>query len=469
MIASNIKWWEHQIQSYKWMLEREAGILNSGMGTGKTLTTLWYLDTKKFNRTLIVTTGKGVDVWKDEINLRLTKHPKVIDHNKVTIKSQSNSIPTGRPFIYITTYARLWREPLLQKLIKAHFDCIVLDESHYIAANNSKVSKAAAKLGETIKYKFGLTGTLLTNNPLNIFGQARFVDKKMFNSPETPNLLNSFTRFREHFCYLKPLPGVLGAYIITGYKNMDFYESVLNKYVFRVDSDKVLDLPEAIHYIARVPMPNHIRKMYYDIKEHGFHQHGERVTVADNPLVIATRLQQLSGGFLVTSDPNGNPKHTTQELVHSEKLDTLAELVGNVNEKDRIAVFAKYTEEVLHIAARLKEFGGTSILSGSRDELKQWQRGDTRIIVVQVDTGSEAIDLSQATYTFVYSTGWSLSDYEQMLRRMRRPRKDGTKAKTVFYYHLLMANSIDYDISNALRNKQSITNDVLRRIVGYQS
>src|SRR5689334_7910837 len=234
-MLKTMEWWQHQVAEFNWMLERECGILNAGMGTGKTFVTLAYLDRKKFSKTLIVTTGKGVDVWKDEIDDKLTKHPIVVDHNKATIKSQSNSIPNGSQ-IYITTYARLWREPLLGKLIKTGYDAIILDESHYIAANNSKVSKAAAKLGETIRYRFGLTGTLLTNNPLNIFGQARFIDKKMFNSPETPNLLNSFTRFREHFCYLRPIPGVLGAYFITGYKNMDFYESVLNKYVFRVDS-----------------------------------------------------------------------------------------------------------------------------------------------------------------------------------------------------------------------------------------
>lgn len=466
MLIEGIKWWKHQIAEFNWMLEREVGILNAGMGTGKTLTTLWYLDHKKFSRTLIVTTGKGIDVWKDEIDEKLVKHPTVVDHNKVTIKSQSNSIPNGS-LIYLTTYARLWREPLLEKLIKSHFDIIILDESHYIAANNSKVSKAAAKLGETVRYRFCLTGTLLTNSPLNIFGQARFVDKKMFNSPETPNLLNSFTRFREHFCYLKPIPGVLGGYFVIGYKNMDFYESVLNKHVFRVDSDKVLDLPEAVHRFASISMPSNIRKMYWDIKDNGFYRHGDRVTVADNVLVVATRLQQLSGGFLVTSDPKGNPKETTQELVHTAKLDALEELVEGVSETDKIVVFARFTEEILHIAARLKDFGGVSILSGTRDELKEWQGGKTRIIVVQTDTGSEAIDLSQATYTFIYSTGWSLSDYEQMLRRMRRPRKDGTKAKTVFYYHLLMRGTIDTDIDKALRDKQSITNDVLRRIVGY--
>lgn len=468
-MLKTLEWWKHQVAEFNWMLERDCGILNAGMGTGKTFVTLAYLDRKKFTRTLIVSTRKGVDVWKEEIDDKLVKHPQVVDDNALSIKSQAAlTSDFSGALIYLTTYARLWREPLLASLIQMEFDCVILDESHKIATNNSKVSKAAAKLGKVTRCKFGLTGTLLTNNPLNIFGQARFINSKMFNGPETPNLLNSFTRFRDYFCHLKPIPGVLGAYFITGYKNMDFYESVLNQYVFRVDSDDVLDLPEAIHKYVNIPMPSNVRKPYNAIKTDGFYKHGERVTVADNVLVVATRLHQIAGGFITTSDPNGNPKATIVEPLHREKLDALVELVENLDEREPVVVFAKYTEEIFNIAAVLKPLGAVSILSGQRDELKAWQQGETRFIVVQTETGSEAIDLSRARYTFVYSVGWSLSNYEQMLRRMRRPRKDGTKVETVFYYYLVMIGTIDVEITRALRDKKEITTSVLERITGYK-
>lgn len=467
-MLKTLNWWKHQVEEFNWMLERECGILNAGMGTGKTFVTLAYLDRKKFTRTLIVATGKGVDVWKEEIDDKLVKHPLIVDDNGMSVKSQAKQLSDLQgSFIYLTTYARLWREPLLSALIIAQFDCVILDESHKIATNNSKVSKGAAKIGKSAQYRFGLTGTLLTNNPLNIFGQARFINPKMFNSPETPNLLNSFNRFREHFCHLKPIPGVLGAYFIIGYKNMDFYESVLNKYVYRVESDAVLDLPEAIHKIVTLQMPSKLKPIYKAISKDGFVKVEDRVVVADNVLVVAIRLHQIAGGFITTSDPNGNPKDTIVAPVHREKLDALAELVENLDETRSIVVFAKYTEEIKHIETTLKKLGTVSVLSGHRDELREWQDGKTRIIVVQTETGSESIDLSRSDYTFIYSTGWSLANYEQMLRRMRRPRKDGTKSETVFYYHLIMSGTIDVDINNALRNKQEITQDVLKRITGY--
>ena len=154
--------WKHQDASLDFLRSHDQAILNSGMGTGKTLTMLAFLSEKRFNRTLIVTTGKGVDVWKEEIEDRLQRHPKVVDDNSMTILKQSRAIPDGA-MIYLTTYARLWREPLLTKLIKANFDIIVLDESHYIAAPNSKVSKAAHKLSKVIHYRYAMTGTLLSN------------------------------------------------------------------------------------------------------------------------------------------------------------------------------------------------------------------------------------------------------------------------------------------------------------------
>lgn len=469
-MLKTMEWWKHQVEEFNWMLERECGILNAGMGTGKTFVTLAYLDRKKYTRTLIVATGKGVDVWKEEIDDKLVKHPVVVDDNGLSVKSQAALLSGIKgSYIYLTTYARLWREPLLGALIAAQFDCVILDESHKIAAPNSKVSKAAAKLGKSALFRFGLTGTLLTNNPLNIFGQARFINPKMFNSPETPNLLNSFNRFREHFCHLKPIPGVLGAYFILGYKNMDFYESVLNKYVYRVESDAVLDLPEAVHKIVRLQMPPKLKPIYTAISKNGFVKVEDRVVVADNVLVVAIRLHQIAGGFITTSDPNGNPKDTIVSPVHREKLDALAELVENLDETEPVVIFAKYTEEIFNVAATLQTIGTVSVLSGQRDELKDWQEGKTRFIVVQTETGSESIDLSRAKYTFIYSVGWSLANYEQMLRRMRRPRKDGTKADTVFYYHLVMANTIDMDITTALRDKKEINTSVLERITGYKN
>jgi len=466
-MLKTIEWWKHQVAEFNWMLERECGILNAGMGTGKTFVTLAYINHMRFSKVLIVTTGKGVDVWKDEIADKLTKHPPVVDDNHLTIKQQADNFPTKTPYVYVTTYARLWRPFLLQVLLKAKFDCIVLDESHKIAGNNSKVSKACWALSRTAKYRFGLTGTLLTNNPLNLFGQARFIDEKMFNSPETPKLLNSFTRFRAYFCHLKPLPGIMGAYIITGYKNMDFYECVLNKYVYRVDSDKVLDLPEAIHKYVKVYLPSDVKGYYRQIAQDGFTKYGKRVVVADNVLVTGTRLHQIAGGFITTTDPQGNPKETEVSEIHTEKLKALVELIEGLNETEPIVIFAKYTPEIFAIARETRKFGGVSILSGQRDELKSWQAGKTRIIVVQTETGSEAIDLSRAAYTFIYSTGWQLGNYEQMLRRMRRPRKDGTKVQTVYYYHLITSGTIDMDIAKALTDKKKITNEVLSKIIGY--
>jgi superfamily II DNA or RNA helicase len=311
---------------------------------------------------------------------------------------------------------------------------------------------------------------MLTNNPLNIFGQARFIDPTMFNTPETPNLLGSFGRFREYFCILKPIAGVIGAYYILGYKNMELYNDVLNDYVYRVDSDEVLDLPEEVHKTIRLSWSHSTAPtLYKQIQKDGYAKYQERVTVADNVLVVATRLHQLTGGFIVTSDPMGNPKDTRTDKVDSAKLDALKELVEELDETEPAIIFAKYTEEIYHIAATLREFGSVSILSGQRDELKEWQQGKTRFIVVQTETGSEAIDLSRSRYTFIYSVGWSLANYEQMLRRMRRPRKDGKKADTVFYYHLIMSNTIDVEIARALREKKQITSQTLERITGYKN
>ena len=63
-------------------------------------------------------------------------------------------------------------------------------------------------------------------------------------------------------------------------------------------------------------------------------------------------------------------------------------------------------------------------LSGRRDELKRWQDGEAQVLAVQIDAGSEGVDLTRARYSIFYSVWFSLGKYDQALARVAPARTD---------------------------------------------
>ena len=101
-----------------------------------------------------------------------------------------------------------------------------------------------------------------------------------------------------------------------------------------------------------------------------------------------------------------------------------------------------------------------SSLNGYTKELANWQRGETTVILVQIQAGNAGIDLTRAAICVYYSLDWSLGNYEQSLGRIHRPGQE----RSVAYYHLLALDTVDNDLYNALEDKQEAVGFVTERL-----
>lgn len=461
-INPTIKPWRHQRAMVDYMLKQRSGVLNAGMGSGKTLTSLMFIDEVGANTVLIVAKSKhSLAMWKEKIEEAFGSQFLVIDDNDLSIKDQAARLDEmgywDTPIIYLTTYPRLWRPALFSMLMETQFEVMIADESHKLNAPNSAVSKAAHKLGKKIPYKWGLTGTLIVNEPMGIFGQARFVNDQLFNFPVYggQNLLKAFGRFRDRYCVLRPISPRVS--VIASYKNLDEFNAEVNKFVYRVKSEDVIDLKPETHIKIKVELPDAAIKMYRKFKKEAILTHEGKVTTAANVLVKGLRLRQIAGGNLVADDRN-------EFWLHNAKLEALEELVDELPSDEPLVVFASFSAEIAKIKALLQSHGSVSELSGSRDELRIWQQGKSRFLVVQIATGAEAIDLTRAKYTIYYSLDYSLGTYLQSLARTNRP---GQAGQHVFYYYLLAKGTIDEAIMTALENKEDVADTVLNYLSGW--
>src|SRR5574341_2115004 len=174
-----VELWEHQRTVVDFMKSRDYGLVGAGMRTGKTLAALTYI-METDQTALILTTKKGIEVWKYEYTNTYGDSGLLALTQKSTNAKIKTFVDADNPRIVVINYDSFWRNGLYEHLSNYHFDVIIADEGHYLKGNNTKASKAAYYLGRTVKRRFILTGTPLPNSPLDIFGQARFLSDDLF-------------------------------------------------------------------------------------------------------------------------------------------------------------------------------------------------------------------------------------------------------------------------------------------------
>jgi SNF2 family DNA or RNA helicase len=72
------------------------------------------------------------------------------------------------------------------------------------------------------------------------------------------------------------------------------------------------------------------------------------------------------------------------------------------------------------------------------------------------------IDLTRAAYVVLYSVGYSLSNYDQFLKRTHRPGQ----TRPVRYYHMVCEGTVDRTIYKALGKRRDLIESVLARLRG---
>src|SRR5690606_34568308 len=109
--------------------------------------------------------------------------------------------------VVVVNYEATWR--MIEELKDWDPQIIVVDESQKIKNIRAQQTKAVIALGKTAKHRLILTGTPVTQSPLDFFAQYRFLDPRIFGT--------NFTRFRSRYAIM----GGYGGYKVVGYQNLE--------------------------------------------------------------------------------------------------------------------------------------------------------------------------------------------------------------------------------------------------------
>jgi len=361
-------------------------------------------------------------------------------------------------------------EKWLGRFLRQHRALMAVDESTRIKSPSAKQTKAAIRLAKFAAYRRILTGTPVTQGPLDIWAQFQFLAASQNGCPLLGH--KSFYAFRNRYAVTRQraIPGRRPFVEVVGYQRLDELRDLIAPHSYRVTKDECLDLPAKIYQRIPVELAPAQRRAYDAIRaEVRAELAGGDVTTM-LALTKLLRLQQVIGGFVSYDDGRAEPVVGAHEM---PRMRVLREQVGDtLSAGGKVLVWARFRPEIGMIVRALREEHGHAAVveyHGDTAQDARWEavqrfQGDDacRIFVGQPRCAGIGLTLTAASTVIYYSNDYSL---EARLQSEDRAHRIGTTGHVV-YIDLVAEGTIDERVVKALRTKRdlaaTLTGDELR-------
>jgi len=410
---------------------------------------------RKIGRVLIVAPSSVVPVWPKEFEAYadFPFEMLVLSGSVSSRISRLNSWAKSDGALQITVinYEAIWR--MVEAIKVWQPDMILCDESSRIKSAGARQSKALHKLAKVAKYRMILTGTPVTQGPLDFYSQYNFLSPGYFGT--------SYYSFRARYANMIEIGGPSGKFKkVVSYKNLDELTAKAHAIAFRITKAEALDLPEQIDIVRSCTLEPAAAKVYREmVRESVAELESETVVTAANVLSRLLRLSQIAGGFLGDDDKKVHK-------VSTAKMDLLEDILEDLLDAGKkVVIFVRFIPELAAIETLLnKKKVGFVRISG---DVRQEDRGELvrifqedeecRVFLAQIQTAGLGITLTAADTAIYYSLSYSFADYDQSRSRIHRI---GQK-NSCTYIHLVASGTVDEQILKALAEKRSIATTVV--------
>lgn len=442
--------WRHQLAAYWFSQYFQGVLLYMGMGSGKSKVVLDLIVKWNISRVLIVAPKSVISVWRKQIDDHMVNKPAAVFLNygsvKERIRDAGRLLASNAPLkIVVTNYDAIWREDFKNLVFRNKFELVVADEIHKIKDPNGRASRFMGQLAKTTPRRIGLSGTPAPHSLMDLFGVMRFVDAGCFG--------NMFTLFKQDY-------GVLGGFQgrnVVDYQNTDRLNKRFYACTFRCDRD-VLDLPPSTMIDVNFDLCQDARDHYNTLAEQFVTYVLDGTVTTINALVRLLRYQQITGGYMPLDDEGLGGDRQYHRVDHG-KAELLTELFDDIDHNEPIIVFCRFSLDIQTVkdvatASKRRSFE----LSGKLKQLDEWTAAtDGSVLAVQIQSGSEGVDLTRACYCIYYSVGFSLGMFDQASARIDRPGQ----TRPVTQYRLIANKTIDVTVYSSMDNRRDVIKSIL--------
>ena len=331
---------------------------------------------------------------------------------------------------------------------------MIIDESTTIKNPQAKRTKNILSLAKEAKYRRILTGSPVTQSPMDLWAQMDFLDPEILGQ-------QSYYAFRTRYAVVITANAAGGTHKyqkIVKFKNLSQLGQLVSPHSYRILKKDCLDLPDKIYTRREVELTDEQQLAYKDMKANAMTFLKGQSLTAVNVLTQLLRLHQITCGHMKTDSGE------TLDLKNN-RLDELMQILGETTGK--VIIWANYIHDILNIKNAIKkEYGEDSYCTyygaTPADErqvcIRKFQDPESKIrfFIGNTQTGGYGITLTEASTVIYYSNNY---DLEKRLQSEDRAHRIGQK-NSVLYIDMVAKGTVDDKIIKSLRNKVNIAKEI---------
>ena len=462
--------YEHQKDALRKCWNKESFAIFAEMGTGKTkiaLDNACILYNKgKIDRLLVVAPKGTYMNWVDQ---EISTHiPDYIEKEVLAWKPSTSAkyqaelksiraINDFRLKIFVMNVESLSTVKGLKQagLFLIGKSMMIIDESTTIKNPQAKRTKNILALAKESKYRRILTGSPVTQSPMDLWAQMDFLDPEILGQ-------SSFYAFRTKYAVMITATAAGGTHKyqkIVKFRNLKNLGEKVSPHSYRILKKDCLDLPEKSFVKREIELSDEQKKAYAEMKSNATTILKGQSATALNVLTQLIKLHQITCGHMKTDDG---------EIINlrNSRLDELMQILGETTGK--VIIWANYVHDIRNIERAIKdEYGqdsyctyyGATKSEDRQNCIKKFQEpsNPVRFFIGNTQTGGYGITLTEASTVIYYSNNY---DLEKRIQSEDRAHRIG-QTKPVTYVDIIAEETVDNKIVKALRKKVNIASEVM--------
>lgn len=466
----------HQLASIYLGLCLEDFLYFLDMGAGKTLIALSLAqarkDLKQVKRILVVVPNLvNIESWIEEINDKTTLKAVGLSGTR----EERFALIEHKADIYIINYDGLpiftsefqesgkgkRKRTLNKKMLRqfaTRFQMVIYDEIHHVKHTDTLTYKICDGLSNFIPYRYGLTGTPLGRDPSNFWAQFHVIDRgETLGENKTLFLQALFVKQANYWG---------GVNWIFPEKNKPILQKMLGHRSLRYADYECSDLPPLTMIKVPLTLYADAAKIYRNLVMDSIEQ-GKGNLTAQERKNYYSKTRQVASGFMYNDVED---EQTTLQFLNP-KIEALEEILNDVPTDCRIVIFHIFNQSGLDIIAQLKKqkikFAAMNVTTDT-DKVSEYRRfkqdKSVRVLVVNVASGGEGLNLQDANYAIFYEPIDRPDVHRQALKRTHRTGQ----TKHVYIYQFLMKNTVEMKILEFLEEGKALFNALVDGKINLQ-
>jgi superfamily II DNA or RNA helicase len=448
-MSQTFKPFAYQLPMIDHLLDNDRAALFVSPGKGKTVVTLTALDALAtigdFKAALIVAPLRVCSItWPAQVER--WAHTRWMRVAHLRTAAGLKAWHEGSADIYLINSELLPnRLPLMfpkRKDFTCPVDTLVIDELSLAKNPQSKRFKALHKHLAAIERRWGLTGTPIPNNYLDLFMQVKMLDDGI-------RLGRTFTGYRDAYFYAADYMGYTYK-LVTGSK--EAIDGKLADLALVMVGDPT-DLPASSVIDIPAVMPTEARRHYKTLEKEMLAEIADGEITAPSAGVLVNKLLQLTSGAVYDADRNVLP-------VHTAKISALRSVLDR-HQGEPVLVLCAFKHE----SARVLDAIRGARMFDERN-LDDWKAGKIPVWVADPRSLSHGIDGLQVSCRIAIWVSLTYS-HETYVQTNARLIRTGQTAETLIY-RLICAGTIDDAVAEALREKSDTQSGMLHAVRALQ-